>query len=49
MDGGEERSVNVWSPNVPQTTETMEHVVAAVVIRGGVVKENLNGNASLVA
>ena len=46
---GEERSVDVWSPNVPQSTEMTEHVVAAAVTRGDVVKENLDGNGSLVA
>ena len=49
MDGGEERSASVRSPNVQQTTEMTEHVVAVAVTRGGAVKENLNGNGSLVA
>ena len=49
MDGGEEKGVNVRRPNVQQTTKMTEHVVAAAVTRGDVVKENLDENGSLVA
>ena len=49
MDGGGEKRVNVRSPNVQQTTKMTEHVVAAAVTRGDVVKENLDENGSLVA
>ena len=49
MDGGEEKGVNVRSPNVQQTTKMTEHVVVAAVTRGDVVKENLDENGSLVA
>ena len=49
MDGGEEKGVNVRSPNVQQTTKMTEHVVADAVTKGDVVKENLDGNGSLVA
>ena len=49
MDGGEEKGVNVRSPNVQQTTKMTEHVVAAAVTRGDAVKENLDENGNLVA
>ena len=49
MDGGEEKGVNVRRPNVQQTTKMTEHVVVAAVTKGGAVKENLDGNGSLVA
>ena len=49
MDGGEEKRVNVRRSNVQQTSKMTENVVAAAVTRGDAVKENLDGNGSLVA
>jgi len=49
MDGGVENRVNVRRSNVQQTSKMTEHVVAAVVTRDDAVKENLEGNGSLVA